>query len=79
VAPAVLDDGLGSLDGVSLAGFGYTWAIPGALFGASFAIILLVVIAQAGVGMLMIPIARRVFRRRDELPAKATVRAGGGG
>src|SRR4029077_3891233 len=79
VAPAVLDGGLGSLEGVSLAGFGCTWAIPGALFGASFAIILIVVIAQAGMGMLMIPIARRVFRRRDEQPARSTARAGGRG
>jgi hypothetical protein len=68
VPPPVLGSGLTPLDGVSLTGSGYTWAIPGALFGGSFAIILIVLIAQAFVGMVMIPITRRVFRRRDESP-----------
>jgi hypothetical protein len=79
VPPAVLGDGLAPLDGVSLAGFGYTWAIPGVLVGASFAIILIVVIAQALAGMIMIPVARRVFRRRNETTAANAAQAGHAG
>lgn len=68
MAPAVLDGGVVVLDSAGLGGFGaFTWAIPGALLGAPLALILIVVLAQAVAGMILIPVTRRVLRREDDM------------
>ena len=54
-------------------GFGsFAWAIPGALLGAPLALILLVVLAQAIAGMILIPVTRRVLRRDDTMGIRPT-------
>lgn len=65
--PAALGGGVIVLDTATGGGFGsYAWAIPGALLGAPLAIILLVILAQAIAGMVLIPITRRVLRRGED-------------
>lgn len=50
-------------------------ARPGALLGAPLAIILLVVLAQAIAGMILVPVTRRVLRR-DDVTLPTVPRAG---
>jgi len=66
-----------SLDTAGIDGFGsFAWAIPGALLGAPLALILLVVLAQAIAGMILIPVTRRVLRRDDAMAMRTTRGAG---
>lgn len=72
MAPSVLVGGLVGFDSAGLGGLGaFAWAIPGALLGAPLAIILLVVLAQAIAGMVLVPVTRRVLRRGDDAVAGA--------
>jgi hypothetical protein len=66
VAPTVLDGAGIVFDSASIGGLGsFAWAIPGALLSAPLAIILLVVLAQAIAGMILVPVTRRVLRRSE--------------
>lgn len=72
MAPSVLDGGLVIFDSASFGGLGsVAWAIPGALLGAPLAIIVLVVLAQAIAGMILVPVTRRVLRRGGDAAVTA--------
>lgn len=55
------------LDSAGLGAFGgsYSWMIPGA-FLIPGGMILLVVLAQAAAGMILVPVTRHVLRRNEE-------------
>jgi hypothetical protein len=67
------------LDSAGFGGFGSSaWMIPGVLMIPG-GMILLVVLAQAAAGMILVPVTRHVLRRNDEPSRMLTSRFGSAG